>query len=255
MSEDKFKAVVLRSTPVSDNASLLSVLTDTRGKKLVTCHGAKKLTGRNMPAVQPFCYSEMTVGENKGRLTLREATLIESFFDLRCDLLSSALGAYMLETAAEAAREEEDESELLRLLLNSLYALSKALAPRDLIKAAYELRLLEILGFGGVYECCACCGKEPEKELFYSPAEGGVICPSCAKREGAPAALPFNQSAREALAYILLCPPKKLFSFKLTPDGGRLLARAAEESVLYYFERNFESLKFYNKMRGEMPEI
>ena len=253
MAEDKFCALILRSVSISDNANLLTVLCGRRGKKLIVCHGAKKLNGRTMPSVQPFCYSELTVSEKNGRMTVKEATLIESFFELRCSLLSSSLGSYLLELACECAREEEDERELLQLLLNSLYALHKQLAPADLVKTVFELRLLSIEGCAPIFDCCAACGKPLGKDFSFSPADGGTVCSSC-RGAGNKTYLPFGEGARRAMSHILLCPPKRIFAFRLSDNALFQLMRVSEESVLFYFEHNFESLKFYNTVKGELPE-
>ena len=125
MTAAKLTGIVLRNTPLNDSTSLLTLLTAERGKKTVTCHGARKLTSRMMPATQPFCFCQFVVSEKNNRLTLREASLVESFFDLRCDPLDCALGSYFLETAAECARENEEEGELLQLLLNCLVKLQQ----------------------------------------------------------------------------------------------------------------------------------
>ena len=249
MNEDKFKGVVLRSTQISDNTNLLTVLTDTRGKKLITCHGAKKLTGRSMSAVQPFCFSEMTVNEKNGRLTLKEATLIESFFELHTDLLAASLGMYMLELVSESAREEENETELLQLLLNSLFALCRKLCPVDQIKAAFELRLLKTLGSAPSDFYCAHCGTPVlDGGAAYSVSEGGLLCYKCS--DGNTQGF-LNAGAREALHYILRCPPKRIFSFTISEKCLHELSTFSQECILYFFEHNFETLKFYNRMKNE----
>ena len=226
----EINGLVLRETPVGDNASYIDVLTAERGRKLITCHGSRKLSSKNLPATQPFCYSEFIVSKKNGRLTMKEVSLKESFFDLRCDLLDCALGSYMLELANECAAEEQDEKELLSLLLNSLFALCKKEHDRTLVKAAFELRLLQIEGSGPVYDACACCGGELTKEFYFSPAEGGTVCAHCKAAGGAGLCLPFDEGAQKALSYVLTCPQKRLFSFKLGEKSARLLEKAAREA-------------------------
>ena len=247
--EEKLTGVVLRSTQTGDTKSLLTVLTAERGRKLITCHGSRKLSSRSLPATQPFCYSEFIVSEKNGRLTMKEVNLKESFFDLRCDLLDCALGSYMLELAGECATEEQDESELLALLLNSLYVLCQSGHDRTLVKAAFELRLLQIEGSGPVCDACACCGGELAGEFYFSPSEGGTVCARCKAAGSAGVCLPLDKGARSAMEYLLTCPPKRLFSFKLGEKSSRFLEKAAREAILYTFERNFESLKFYEQQK------
>ena len=250
--EEKFTALVLRSVSVSDNRNLLTVLTPDRGKRTVSVHGGKKLTGRNMPAVQPFCLSDMVCSEKNGRLTLRESTLIEPFFELRCDLERCALGYYILELAAECAREEENEAELLSLTLNSLYALAKTDSPTAVIKAAHEFRMLAVEGSAPMFDSCASCGGALREGYVFCPAEGGTVCGKC-KQSGALSGnyYPLDGAAKQALAYILTCPAKKIFSYRLPPKSMACLSKIATESIIYTFERVFESLKFYQSVGND----
>lgn len=250
--EEKITALVLRSVAVSDNRNLLTVLTPDRGKRTVSVHGSKKLTGKNMPAVQSFCFSDMVCSEKNGRLTLRESTLIESFFELRCDLERCALGYYILELADECAREEENEAELLSLTLNSLYALAKTDHPTSIIKAAHELRLLSVEGSAPMYDGCACCGEELGEEYSFCPAEGGAVCGKC-RKSGALSGnyYPLDSASKKALEYIMTCPPKKIFSYRLPQKSMVYLSKIATESIIYTFERVFESLKFYQSVGSD----
>lgn len=256
MTADKLTGIVLRNTPLNDSTSLLTLLTAERGKKTVTCHGARKLTSRMMPATQPFCFCQFVVSEKNNRLTLREASLVESFFDLRCDPLDCALGSYFLETAAECARENEEEGELLQLLLNCLYALCHKLTQRERIKTVYELRLLGIEGSGPAFDNCVLCGRAIGKDCAFDPLEGGIVCPSCQKESEHPALLlPFDGGAREALSYILTCPSKKLFSFTLGQGSFLKLQKAAEKSLQCFFEHSFDSLDFYKNIAGDFKNF
>ncbi|MBQ8235963.1 MAG: DNA repair protein RecO [Clostridia bacterium] len=249
--EQKLKGLVLKNIPTGDNKTLVTVLDGKIGKTLITCHGARKLTSRNMPATQPFCLCEFIVSEKNGRFTLKESHLLESFFELRCDLYASALGAYILETGNACAKENENEEALLSLMLNSLYALCKKDLEKPLVKTVYELRLLLELGCEPNVEQCTCCGKALPEAAFYAPSEGGGVCPAC--KNGGEAQGPFfplDPACRQALNYILLCAPKKIFHFKLSEKGLSALSKISEESLLYTLERSFESLKFYKELQN-----
>lgn len=252
--DEKLTGLVLKSVPVTDTKNLLTVLTPDRGRKTISCHGAKKLTGRNMPAVQPFCYSDFICAQKNGFLTLKESFLKESFFELRCDLYSYGLGCYFLELAGECATEEEPAEELLSLTLNSLYALCTKKYQPVIVKACHELRLLAIEGSGPLYDSCAVCGRPISGSCHFCPAEGGTVCTSCRKEEPGKC-YPLDEAARSALKYLMICPLKQLFSFRLSEKSLQQLSLIAEQSVLHTFERSFESLKFYKKLEEEIGSI
>ena len=249
----KLTGLVLRNISTGDNRSLSTVLTSEIGKTTISCYGAKKLTSRNMPATQPFCLCQWIVSEKNGRFTLKESCLLESFFDLRRSLEASALGSYVLETGESCAREEEDEQSLLSLMLNCLYALCSEELPKEQVKAVYELRLLLELGCEPNLDSCCFCGKELSDQIFFSPREGGCVCSAC--RKGGKAQGPFyplDEGLLQALSYVLGCPPKKIFSFKLSDKGLSALSRLSEECLLYNLDRSFDSLKFYKEITQEI---
>lgn len=251
----KLTGLVLRNVPVADNKSIITLLTKERGKTVMTCHGARKLTSRNMAPTRLFALSEYIVSEKNGRLTLKESALLESFFDLSLSLEASALGGYILEAGGFCARENEDESALLSLMLNCLYALCKTDLPKEQIKAVFELRLLSEMGCAPSVRFCTCCGEELSFPAFYSAAEGGGVCPDCkSKGEAQGPFYRLDQGTGQAIDYILSCSDKQIFSFKLSKKGLLTMGRLSEESLLYSLERSFDSLKFYNETKNENDE-
>ena len=74
----KLTGLVLKNVPVGDNKSIVTLLTKERGKTVMTCHGARKLTSRNMAPTRLFALAEYIAGEKNGRLTLKESALLES---------------------------------------------------------------------------------------------------------------------------------------------------------------------------------
>jgi hypothetical protein len=117
----------------------------------------------------------MTLFGNKGRWSLNEGTTVEQFLGLRGDLAGFALGVYFAELLEAVSDEDCPSAALLRLGLNALYALSRALYPPEHIKAVFELRLLCLAGFMPVLDACGVCGAaQPERPCFST--QGGVLC-------------------------------------------------------------------------------
>lgn len=252
--EYRFKALVARSVPIGDTVNLLTVLSAEYGKKTVRCYGARKPSGRVMSAVQPFCYSEFLVTEKDGRWTLREVGLLANFYELRNDMLALSLGTYMLDLACECARENASESSLLSLTLNCLFVLSRKAASPDTVKAVFELRLLAEQGCAVVYKNCARCGGALGDGCAFSAKDGGIVCADCRDVDPDGRYLPAGGSERLALTHIELSPLKQLFSFRITDACLARLSAIAEESILYYFEHDFESLRYYKEIKESLSD-
>ncbi len=77
---------------------------------------------------------------------LDEASTIELFDGVRQDFENLALASFFAELTESVAEEGSPAPELLRLLLNALYALGVLHKEPLLVKAAFTLRLLALRG-------------------------------------------------------------------------------------------------------------
>ena len=237
-------ALVLREVRYKEADRILTILTDTDGKLTVKARGALRKSSKTAAATQLLTYSEMTLFGNRGRWTVNEATVKEPFAGLREEMERLALGAYFAECMEAFGVEEQPEPELLQLGLNSLYALSRSLGSQEKIKAAFELKLMCLTGYTPELTACAVCGKEPEEPVL-SLEQGRVCCRSCAHQMGERAELGSN--ALEAMRYIVSAPAKRLFSFRLGEESGKLLAMAAEKYLQSQAGRSFGTLSYYKQ--------
>ena len=86
----------------------------------------------------------------------------------------------------------------------------------ELIVAIFKIKLLCLLGFMPVIDKCVCCG-EKEKLGYFSFRDSGFKCSSCALQDNG--ALKMSNSTMTAIRYIVMAPPKKLFSFNLSEEN------------------------------------
>ncbi|MDR2420787.1 MAG: DNA repair protein RecO [Oscillospiraceae bacterium] len=216
------KALVLRSSAYKESSRVLTVLTSDSGKLTVAARGAMRKNSRVMASVQPLAFSEMTLYGARDRWTLTEARAIERFEGLALHLPRLALGAYFAELLEAVSDEDSQTPDMLALGLNALYALAAGNRPEELVKPAFETRLMCLAG--------------------YSPefGEGGI--------SGAGFARDAGEDTLRALRYIVSCNPKKLYSFELeTPEE---LARVSEDYALSQLDRRFGALDYYHSVKG-----
>ena len=85
------------------------------------------------------------------------ASISNYFSELRTDVEGAYYGFYFLDFAGYYAREANDETELLKLLYQTLRALTNVHIPNRLIRCIYELKAVCINGEGPqVFECVSC---------------------------------------------------------------------------------------------------
>lgn len=238
--------LVLRDSVYKESSRILTVLTASQGKITVNARGAKRKGSKLMGATQHLAFSEMTIFTEKGRHTLTEARPIELFEGLRDDLALYALGTYFSELLETLSDEDIPNPELLSLGLNALYALSEGKAEPQMVKAAFELRLMCIAGFEPMLEACSRCGKEPETPAF-SASGGTIMCASC--REGDYDAKLIGRGTLAAMRHITGCEPKKLLSFNVGESTRRELSGICENYLITQLGQDFRSLDYYKKVR------
>ena len=237
--------LVLRETAYKDSSKILTILTQTDGKLTVSARGALRKGSKLAAAAQLLVFSEMTLfSSGRDRWVLTEARSVEQFVGLRGDIVLLSLGSYFAELAEAAADEDCLNPELLPLCLNALYALSEGIKTPELVKPAFELRLMAGAGFAPLLSGCAVCGvSEPERAVL-DLAGGTVCCGVHAPSGGAP----LSQGALQAMRYVLGCDAKKLFSFSLGDAALRELHNAAESYLLLHLDRRFRTLDYYKSV-------
>ena len=219
--------IILREVAYKDSSKILTVLTSDEGKLTVSAHGAYGKTSKLAAVTGLLVFSEMTLFKKKDRWTMTEARSVEQFAGLRDDLVLLSLGAYIAELTEALADEDSPNTELLPLCLNALYALSEKIKTPQYVKPVFELRLMAISGFAPLL---AQEDKTPSETMT-----DGVL------RLGA--------GALCAADYILSCDAKKLFSFTLSDDALRELAKATETYLLAHLDRTFRTLDYFHKVK------
>lgn len=241
------KGIVLRSVDTKESDKILTVLTG-GGKIPVVAKGARGRRSRVTACTQLLAYSELTLNESHGWQYLDEGSTIELFDGVRQDIVLLSLASYFAELTEAVALEDVENGEILSLLLNALYALGELKKPPELVKAAFELRLMALSGFEPLADGCAFCGRPDPADPVLDIREGVVRCKGCGKGSGG-LAMPLTAGALAALRRVLYGEAKRLYSFTLPPEDLRRLGDAAEAYVHAMLERGFQTLDFYKSLQ------
>ena len=240
------QGIVLRVTDYNDRDALLTLLTQQHGKLTVKARGLRR---KNSPLVAPcqlLAYGEFTIFEYRGQYTINEAHSIELFTSLRRDLTKLSLGTYFAQVSEVLSQEDYPSPELQSLLLNCLYALANLDLHEKQIKAVFELRAACLSGYTpDLFGCHICGSQTPER---FDLSAGQLECRNCRSAESNGIRLPVTASVLEAMRYICLCDPKKLFSFRLGNETLEKLSSLTEAYITTQLERGFSTLDFYKSL-------
>ncbi len=246
----KLKAIVLRETVKGETSKLLTLLTDRMGVITVNAKGVRKLSSPYLKSSQLFAFSDMLLHEKNGYYTLAEAALITDFYAISKDVKGYALACYLCDAASAFAMPGEDSSDILRLLLNSLYAIENNIAPLQQVKSAFELRICSECGFYPDMDSCAECGSELPSEFLFGIHDGFSLCKNCGSKNNDN--LIINPTVAKAVKHITESDISRFLSFRISDADIMLLSNLAEKYFLSHAERGFKTLSFY-KHCEELP--
>ena len=252
----QFKGLVIGELPWGENDKLLTVLTAEVGKVGVLLKGGFSLKNKVAASCMPLCYTEFVTADRGGRPWVREAVEIESFPNIRQDLYLTATALYMCDVAGEVCVENGDESEMLQLMLNTLYALDRDLKDRRLIKAAFELRCAAVVGFSPDLVKCAYCGNESSEVMYLDVMDGVIHCAECRRknntekaREGHTAMLlTLDKPLLDAMRYVSYSNAKRYLSFEIPEEKKDIFCDYCEKYLLNHVDRGFKTLEFLRSL-------
>ena len=240
------QGLVLRVTDYNDRDALLTILTRNHGRLTIKARGLRR---KNSPLIAPcqlLAYGEFTLFENRGYYTINEAHSLELFQELRRDLNKLSLGSYFAQVAEVTSQEYLPNPELLSLVLNSLYALSKLNLPEAQVKAAFELRAACMAGYEpDLFGCHVCGNQNPDR---FDLSAGRLECHTCRDTDSGGIRMPVSPGVLDAMHYICLCDPKRLFGFQTSAETLEQLSQLTEAYLTTQLERGFTTLDFYKTL-------
>ena len=167
------QGLVLREVNYKESDKLLTVLTAEGGKRTVKARGCRRKGSPLAAAAQLLVYSDMTLFEYRDYFTLNEAESLQQFWRVRSDLERLSLASYFAEVMEAVAVEGRPDPPALSLILNSLYALDRLNRPLELVKAAFELKLMCLEGYEPLLAGAASVPPERGGALLRRLPDGG----------------------------------------------------------------------------------
>lgn len=244
--------LVIREKAVGESDRLVTVLTREEGVLRAFARRAKRLKDTKNAGTGLLCYSRFVIYKGKEANQIQEARVQEVFFGLRGDIGALALAQYFCELAGTVAPEGVPAGDYLRLLLNSLYFLSRKARPQPILKALTEMRLMAMSGYMPDLVGCRRCGAYESDEMAFLPQSGQICCQSCRQREALcePAVL-LSRGAMTGLRHTVYADFEKLFAFSLPEEEQKQLCQAAEQYTYQVMQRSFDTLQFYHRITEE----
>ncbi len=180
------EAVVLRRFDLGEADRILTLFSPDRGKLRAIAKGVRRPQSRKAGHLEPFARVRLMLARGRELDVITQAEAIDLYPDLRQDLVALGHAAYVIELVDRFTLEEGENRGLYHLIVRTLERLAAGDSPAAVLRY-FELRLLDEVGYRPELFRCVSCGAEIRpQDQFFSPPEGGVLCPDCgAGRKGA----------------------------------------------------------------------
>lgn len=201
--------IILKQAPIGEYDRRICLLTKEKGKISAFAKGARKPGNRLAAATNPFSFGVFKLYAGKSSYTVSEADIHNYFEELMTDYVGAYYGMYFAEIADYYTRENNDERQMLKLLYQSLKALSAPSLPNPLVKCVYELKAVAVNG----------------------------------EFPGVPTQMEFLESTVYTLHYIENAPIEKLYTFTVSENVLIELQMIADRYRSRFMDHEFKSLE------------
>lgn len=140
------RGMVLSVMPIGEYDRRLEILTDSLGRISAFARGSRKPSSSLVSAGRVFAFGEFDLYEGRSAYSVNAARISNYFDELAGDVTLTYYGFYFLEFTSFFTREGLDASGTLKLLYQSLRALSVKSLDNRLVRAVFELKMLELNG-------------------------------------------------------------------------------------------------------------
>lgn len=234
MSLERATALVIRGYDFSESSRIAVLWTREFGRISALAKGGRRLKSAFESSLDLLNVCDIVlVRKASGALDLlTEAQVRERFPQLRHSLTAWYAGQYLAELLGDWTQDHDPHPVLFDEAIETLREMTgseggSAIGPR---LARFELVLLRELGYGPALEHCAACNADvATQSVAFSPARGGLLCPSCQPLERD--RIPVNP---EVAGWLIRLRQDSVAWRELTdPETRKTIRRILDEYVTY----------------------
>ena len=201
--------MVIKESPIGEFDRRVTLLTKERGKISAFAHGARKPNSRFIASTNLFAFGDFMMYEGRSSYNLADTQINNYFEAMRGDYDAAVYGMYFLEVIDYYTRENNDESDFLKLIYQSLKALLNANLDNRLVRSVFEIKAMVTEG----------------------------------EFPGLPSDRKYSESAEYTVRFIESQRIEKLYTFKVSEEVLLEITSACRLLQERYIDRKFKSLE------------
>lgn len=175
----KREGIVLNTRKFGEADKIVVIFSPQSGRFEGVAKGARKAKSKFGGRIEPFTQARFLLYEGRSIPIITQVEVLDTFKEFRENLELLGVGAEALKIVNDVSLPQR-EKELYFLLLSFLSKLRGRKDLKEPLLAAFEIKVLALLGYGLSLNFCAICSSEKKsEEAFFSFSKGGIICNFC----------------------------------------------------------------------------
>ncbi len=245
------QAITIKQIKLGEVDKIITFYTPDFGKLKAVAKGACRPGSRLGGNVEPLTHSLMMLARGRNLDIITQSQTIDAFPALKNDLWYNSCGLYTLEIIDSFTPENNENQPLFGLLLDTLHRLCEG-GNNDTALRYFELHLLNYLGYRPQLRQCVSCNS-PLKPVvnFFSPGQGGILCPHCAQL-----ALEARHLSVDALKILRLWQNCDYATARRVKPGAKLrqeLQQVMQLYIKYLLQQEVKSIAWLEKLKKLRP--
>jgi DNA repair protein RecO (recombination protein O) len=247
------EAVVLRRRDMGEADRLLTVYSREHGKLQQIAKGARRPSSRKAGHLELFTRVQIQAARGRDLDVITQVEALDLFPRLRSDLDRLGQASYLIELIDRFTVEAEPNETLFLLLTRSLEFMDQGGDAHNITRA-FELRLLDQVGYRPELFHCVQCGEEIRPEAqFFSFEKGGIICRTCGKQ--GVHTRPISLAALKVLRHVQRHPLSNFKSMRVRTAVRNELDELMEGFLSYLLERRLNTPAFLRRIKKPGSDV
>ncbi len=182
------EAINLKSYDLSESDKIIVMYSRENGLIKGVAKGCKKPKSKLGARMDLLVANQLMLYKGKNLDTICEAKALNTFKNNRQNIDKLLYSTYISEVVHNFGVESDPCSdEIYNLLYKALEKIANAKDKKEILISVikFQLKIMQIAGFGVELDTCLCCREQIlEENVYFSSKMGGVICEECNKHLG-----------------------------------------------------------------------
>ena len=241
-------AIVLRRLDYGEADRILTLLTREYGKLGAIAKGARRSKARSVSTLDLFSRSTMMLAKGRNLDVIAQTQRLGDVRNISGDLQRTAYASLVAEVVDKVLEDRHPMDDVFDLVVLTLNRLNQPERSCRADAAWFLMRVLDLLGYQPQLTQCPGCNMElPERDGWFSPLLGGILCDNCGSHGQAGSQVTVNGVK---VLRVMAADDSALYDRLRLPAGLINEVECVLEAQLeYHLDRQLKSFDFIRTIR------